>query len=248
MAPRTRNNPLLNQLISHLRLNLISSNFSFTSCSPSPSPSPLATTNAALHAKIRYHRYELHPYRPAGPSNNSTELPPHPAFPKTILQFWTLTEDQLDDLAAYYHQSEVGKYTNAYPVSIHWPTEWFADRRADERFREEEWMYRAVVEAKNKGVEEGKCEKAVPSQTTDEAGRPGSLKRKRCAEEEVDGADCLVLRKIERLAVKRRKFGKFIGLRGCETPALEAERYMLWCDLQVRRKVGWGGRDAFKGF
>jgi len=165
------------------------------------------------------------------------------------LQFWTLTEEQLDDLAAYYHQSEIGEYTNAYPVPIHWPTEWFAERKVDEFFGEGAWVYRAVVDSRYEESPQGRGETtSPPCLGADEAGRSKSVKRKRCAEEEVDAADSLVLGKIERLMVKRRKFGKFIGLRGCETPMMEAERYILWCYMQVRRKIGWGGQDAFKGF
>ncbi|KAM7185455.1 hypothetical protein V8F33_012404 [Rhypophila sp. PSN 637] len=69
----------------------------------------------------------------------------HPAFPQTLLHFWLLTSDQLDALAAFYHQSPPCEWTAHYPCPI---------------------VY-----------------------------HPGLS-----------------------LEEKRRKIGKFIGLRGCETP------------------------------
>ncbi|KAK4218751.1 hypothetical protein QBC37DRAFT_332689 [Rhypophila decipiens] len=69
----------------------------------------------------------------------------HPAFPQTLLHFWLLTSDQLDALAAFYHQSPPCEWTAHYPCPI---------------------VYHADLS----------------------------------------------------LEEKRRKIGKFIGLRGCETP------------------------------
>jgi len=69
----------------------------------------------------------------------------HPNFPRTLLAFWLLTEDQLDDLAHFYHQRTPCEWTQHYPCPVSWP----------------------------------------PGLTLEE---------------------------------KRRKLGKFIGLRGCDTP------------------------------
>ncbi|KAK3299013.1 uncharacterized protein B0H64DRAFT_386880 [Chaetomium fimeti] len=69
----------------------------------------------------------------------------HPAFPRTLLAFWLLTDDQLDALAHFYHQRTPCRWTRQYPCPVAWPP--------------------------GLGLEE-----------------------------------------------KRRKLGRFIGLRGCETP------------------------------
>ncbi|KAH6951132.1 hypothetical protein BKA56DRAFT_638619 [Ilyonectria sp. MPI-CAGE-AT-0026] len=44
----------------------------------------------------------------------------HPAFPMTVLNFWLLTDEQLESLAQFYHQTTINKYTNLYPCRIIW--------------------------------------------------------------------------------------------------------------------------------
>lgn len=45
----------------------------------------------------------------------------HPAFPRTLLNFWLLTEEQLDSLALFYHQRYPNELTMAYPCPVEWP-------------------------------------------------------------------------------------------------------------------------------
>ena len=75
----------------------------------------------------------------------------HPDFPRTLLAYWLLTDEQLDDLAAFYHQKVRCDWTLEYPCPVPWP----------------------------------------PGMTIDQ---------------------------------KRRRIGRFIGLRGCETPIAERGR------------------------
>ncbi len=44
----------------------------------------------------------------------------HPAFPATLLNFWLLTDDQLEALAHFYHQRTPCAYTDHYPCPILW--------------------------------------------------------------------------------------------------------------------------------
>ncbi|KAH7110967.1 hypothetical protein EDB81DRAFT_831407 [Dactylonectria macrodidyma] len=44
----------------------------------------------------------------------------HPAFPKTVLSFWLLTDEQLESLAQFYHQKIPNRYTDLYPCKITW--------------------------------------------------------------------------------------------------------------------------------
>lgn len=44
----------------------------------------------------------------------------HPHFPKTLLSFWLLTTDQLDELAHFYHQRTPGPWTLHYPCPVNW--------------------------------------------------------------------------------------------------------------------------------
>jgi hypothetical protein len=44
----------------------------------------------------------------------------HPDFPLTMLAFWLLNGDQLDDLARFYHQAELSVWTLRYPCPVAW--------------------------------------------------------------------------------------------------------------------------------
>jgi len=44
----------------------------------------------------------------------------HPAFPRTVLQFWLLTDHQLEELAHFYHQRTPSHLTGQYPCPVNW--------------------------------------------------------------------------------------------------------------------------------
>lgn len=44
----------------------------------------------------------------------------HPAFPRTVLQFWLLTDYQLEELAHFYHQRTPSHLTGQYPCPVNW--------------------------------------------------------------------------------------------------------------------------------
>ncbi|KAI1820244.1 hypothetical protein F4861DRAFT_77959 [Xylaria intraflava] len=100
----------------------------------------------------------------------------HPAFPGTLLNFWLLTDAQLEELAHFYHQRTPCRYTFHYPCPINWSS--------------------------NMPLEE-----------------------------------------------KRRRIGRFIGLRGCESPVRalteeqimeEARRARIAEEEEIwRRKLNW---------
>ncbi|KAH6898954.1 hypothetical protein B0T10DRAFT_124640 [Thelonectria olida] len=96
----------------------------------------------------------------------------HPSFPTTVLNFWLLTNEQLESLAVFYHQKTPCQWSTQYPCPITWSS--------------------------NLPLEE-----------------------------------------------KRRKMGKFIGLRGCDSPILlrseeeilaEARRARLAADEELWRR------------
>ncbi|KAI0008030.1 hypothetical protein F4779DRAFT_619027 [Xylariaceae sp. FL0662B] len=47
----------------------------------------------------------------------------HPAFPGTLLNFWLLTDWQLEELAHFYHQRTPCQYTLHYPCPITWSSD-----------------------------------------------------------------------------------------------------------------------------
>ncbi|KAK4131871.1 hypothetical protein BT67DRAFT_444287 [Trichocladium antarcticum] len=138
----------------------------------------LALKNPALSTKLAQMSLAL------APLVQLTTGAVHPSFPRTLLAFWLLTDDQLDQLAHFYHQRTPCAWTAHYPCPVRW--------------------------------------------------RPGMG-----------------------LEEKRRKLGRFIGLRGCETPAWEVvpaevagrlgrseeeiarEARRRRGEEEVRRKMGW---------
>ncbi|KAJ9429134.1 hypothetical protein QL093DRAFT_2153801, partial [Fusarium oxysporum] len=44
----------------------------------------------------------------------------HPSFPTTVLNFWLLTDEQLESLAHFYHQRTPSPWTNQYPCPVTW--------------------------------------------------------------------------------------------------------------------------------
>jgi hypothetical protein len=44
----------------------------------------------------------------------------HPKFPATLLNFWLLTSEQLDELAQFYHQRTPSEWSGFYPCPVTW--------------------------------------------------------------------------------------------------------------------------------
>lgn len=86
----------------------------------------------------------------------------HPSFPTTVLNFWLLTDEQLESLAHFYHQTVQCPWSNQYPCPVTWNS--------------------------TLSLEE-----------------------------------------------KRRKMGKFIGLRGCESPILLKSEEEIMADARRAR-------------
>ncbi|KAK3949759.1 hypothetical protein QBC32DRAFT_407697 [Pseudoneurospora amorphoporcata] len=58
---------------------------------------------------------------PLAPLVQLTSGTVHPEFPQTLLNFWLLTDDQLDRLASFYHQRTPCQWTAHYPCPVAWP-------------------------------------------------------------------------------------------------------------------------------
>ncbi|KAK8089049.1 hypothetical protein PG997_004010 [Apiospora hydei] len=129
-----------------------------------------AAENTAFREKVRQMAL------PLAPLVQLTTGDVHPRFPATLLNFWLLTDHELESLASFYHQRTPCVWTRHYPCPVAWS----------------------------------------PSMPLEE---------------------------------KRRKIGKFIGLRGCETPVsskseeqlMEEARQARWRDEDEmwRRKTPW---------
>jgi len=146
------------------------------------------------------------------------------------MAFHLLTEDQLDSIAHHYHQSTPGPWTNHYPAQMNWDKEFLSQqptttssqstgRRHSRCLSQQETDFLTdlikTVEDLRKPV--------VPSQPE---GHEGEGRRNPFAG----------LSEKERIRIKRRKVGKFIGLVGMETPAEEiAGRIQASLDRAVER-------------
>jgi hypothetical protein len=144
------------------------------------------------------------------------------------MAFHLLTEEELDSIAHYYHQSTPGPWSNHYPASMNWDKDFLAksakspskarrhSRRASQG--EEVWFEELM-----KTVEDIQASSTVlPSQSEESA----TSQRNPYAG----------LSEKDRIRIKRRKVGKFIGLVGMETPVEEiAGRIQASLDRAVER-------------
>lgn len=73
-----------------------------------------ADRNPALDTKLRQMAL------PLAPLVQLTSGQVHPAFPTTLLNFWLLTDEQLDEIAHFYHQRTPCQWTRHYPCPITW--------------------------------------------------------------------------------------------------------------------------------
>ena len=120
----------------------------------------------SLHARqssvnLRLRRHVTHLASPLHPLLSVSTGLPHPAFPKTLLSYHVLTEQQLDELAHFYHQRTPTGLSFHYPAPI--VTRWIRDA----------------------GISD-----------------------------------------------KRRRFGRFIGLKGCDSPGFAVEELPMEADIE----------------
>jgi hypothetical protein len=161
-----------------------------------------------LASRIAHLKLHLAPLVPL-PTGN-----PHPDFPQTLLNYHMLTEDQLDSIASYYHQSTPSIWTHQYPACMNWDKEMLAKRRQA-----------SVVHQLGRGSQGGEntqwMEALLVAEKSEEMAKTTVFAPRRTSVQFAEGFS-----DVERLAIKRRKFGKFIGLMDCETPIDEIEGRM----------------------
>ncbi|KAL9587089.1 MAG: hypothetical protein Q9212_000456 [Teloschistes hypoglaucus] len=114
-------------------------------------------SNNKNNTTLQFRRKLSHLSYPLAPLLSITSGISHPSFPTTILAYHLLTEQQLDELAHWYHQRTPSEWSFCYPLPV-------VDR----------WS----IGTRDNGN-----------------GRPG-------------------------IEDKRRRFGRFVGLGGCESPVV----------------------------
>jgi hypothetical protein len=201
--------------------------------------------NAALTKKIATLQLELAPLVPL-PTG-----PPHPAFPKTLLAFHLLTEDELDSISHHYHQSTPGPWTQHYPALMNWDKDFLArndtstagdgegigkgktkasaadvDAALEADVSEKDFLETLMTTVQDLQKEQHGA--APPTLRSSEAPSAGSSSN--------TGSQYAGLSDKDHIRIKRRKVGKFIGLVGMETPVEEiAGRIQASSDRAVER-------------
>ena len=200
--------------------------------------------NAALTKKIATLQLELAPLVPL-PSG-----PPHPAFPKTLLAFHLLTEDELDSIAHHYHQSTPGPWTQHYPALMNWDKDFLARRSSTADQQQQRRSPKASAADVDAALEADVPEEAfletlmTTVQDLQREQRKKGPATLRSSPEEASSSSAGAgagnpyagLSDKDRIRIKRRKVGKFIGLVGMETPVEEiAGRIQASLDRAVER-------------
>ena len=202
--------------------------------------------NALLSKKIATLQLELAPLVPL------PEGPPHPAFPKTFLAFHLLTEDELDSIAHHYHQSTPGPWTQHYPALMNWDKEFLAKPREVSKGKKKNREAEAAGAASAADVSEKEFLETLMETVKDlRSATPSSPPTLKSSEESTAEASFGTLTTSptsrtsnpfaglsdkDRIRIKRRKVGKFIGLVGMETPVEEiAGRIQASLDRAVER-------------
>ncbi|QDS67980.1 hypothetical protein FKW77_009197 [Venturia effusa] len=92
---------------------------------------PIRRTNPELKRKIDDMRIVLCPIR---------QLPHgeiHPSLPRTVLKYWLLTEDEIDSIAQFYHQTDrSNEWFDQYPGQMNWDNKWLRKPDGSESPRE----------------------------------------------------------------------------------------------------------------
>jgi hypothetical protein len=201
--------------------------------------------NAHLSKKIATLQLELAPLVPL------PEGPPHPSFPKTLLAFHLLTEDELDSIAHHYHQSTPGPWTQHYPALMNWDKEFLAKPKKESKKPASTSAAEvdAALEAdvSEKEFLETLMETVKDLRSATPPSPPTTLKSSDETTAESFGSMTTSptsrtsnpfagLGDKDRIRIKRRKVGKFIGLVGMETPVEEvAGRIQASLDRAVER-------------
>jgi len=152
---------------------------------PSPPKSNMDSikrrNNPTLQEKIEQLRFPILPIYQL-PCND-----PHPKYPKSLLEFWLLSEDDCDSIARYYHQlSPTSQWHNLYPSNMNWDCDFLA--KPDPQTMDEEDM-------------------------------------QACLNEE------------DRVWLKKRMVGKFIGFPWCRTPIAEVRKRISCLEERIERKL-----------
>lgn len=158
-----------------------------------------------------------------------------------MLAYHLLTEEELDSIAHHYHQSTPSIWTYQYPASMNWDKEWL--NASKQRRRSSLMSSSSRRQSRAETADQTQMQDVEVATSDDDwltvlaadGGEPhddhavGPMARRRSSSARPSKG----MTDAERIAVKRRKVGKFIGLIGMDTPADEIENRMRFLMEQV---------------
>lgn len=180
-----------------------------------------------------------------------TDQTAHAEFPATLLQYHLLTSPQLDALAQHYHQSSPRVESWGYPVSVvgRWavpsssspllPSQPTTTTTTNSNQSTAHSLSFAIMGLEpDNGPTTGSGSGSEPASPASAPRRSGRGKKAKASVHD-----------------RRRRFGRFIGLRGCESPTLSAaeamreeERYVdRWVEREAMRRARLRGLGGEKG-
>jgi len=156
-----------------------------------------------------------HLRRPLAPLVSITTGTSHPSFPPTLLHYHLLTCAELDALAHFYHQRTPSEHSFGYPLPVlgrwHAPSS-YAPLSPTCSSSSSSSSHSAIAIT----LEEALLEKARRVVT--------------------DGVE----RDEKTTEAKRRRFGRFCGLRGCESPGMEeGDEDVMRVAMEEWVRAGW---------
>jgi len=243
----------------HIPQNIVDSNPSDTNLILQMAPK-----NKALAQKLATLRLPLAPLVPL-PSGS-----PHSSFPRTLLAYHLLTEEELDSIAHHYHQSTPGFWTNQYPENMNWDKGFLNASKVTSASEAAQGLRRVSLPVPASGPADMSVEGGAAAEKawwTDILASRGHSSSTSAADIDTDDVavsprttsptssatrartrrwSATQMSTTDRVAIKRRKVGKFIGLVGMQTPIEEVEGRIRWClerAIRVAREESRGMQE-----
>jgi len=152
-----------------------------------------------------------HLRRPLAPLVSITTGTSHPSFPPTLLHYHLLTAAELDTLAHYYHQRTPSEHSFGYPLPV--LGRWHAASSPTST--------------------------SSPYTSTFAGSSPSATEQALLQQVETIVSDG-VERDEKQTEAKRRRFGRFCGLRGCESPGMgEGDEDVMRVAMEEWVQAGW---------
>lgn len=188
---------------------------------------------------------------PIIPLLSTTTMCAHPSFPRSLLAYHLLSSAELDALAVYYHQSspKSESWTYPAPVASRWrfkysppSSQYLHNPHLRRRYHRRQaaariWKNIFIETTANNNTT---TTQLSPLNTTAKNENPPASPKIEPTDCGNDDDDTAIITED-----KRRRFGRFIGLQGCESPGMTPEQMeqdtreavYLWFEEEIERRM-----------